>query len=317
MQNISSWQSAYLKLDQEFSKTDNSKRTLKLYKYSIHRFFNFVGGKSIEALALSDVSQYLDHLKAENQSESSRYQAYTALKFFFERVIDTPFDKTIAKPKQVRIKPVILSKEDVSLILDRLDNPYNLIAKLLYGCGLTTIECLNLRLKDIDIERRRLHVVSDEDHRDRYLPIPKAAIADLKDQMIRSLMFRELCLMEKCYEGTFMLAGEPESEAKTPEYQWLFPAKMLTRQNDDYRLYHLHESHLQRAVKLAVRVSRIKKKASCLTLRQTFAGHLLERNYSPETVRQLMGYSDIRLVQPYLKIIKRQTITEAASPLDF
>lgn len=311
-----SWHLAYLKLDQVFNETNNAKRTLKLYKYWLKLFQSLVN-KEVSALDLADAVFFMKHLKENDWLDSSRYQAFTAIKFFFERVLGLYFDDSIEKPKRSQSPPLILTTAELNRIFDRLEQPYQLIAKLLYGCGLTTIECLSLRIKDLDFSRNRLHVIHEKKHQDRYVPIPKTLYGELENQILQAFLFHESCL-EKKYNGVFLPENVSAEESKSLAYSWLFPAKMATRLTDEYKLYHLHDTHVQRAIKLAVRASRIKKKATCLSLRQTYAGHLLERNYSPETVQRLMGYSDIRLVAPYLKVIKKQALVhEEVSPLDF
>ena len=275
-------------------------------------------------MAMDDVKGFLSFLAVNKKvAASSQNQAFNALLFLFRHVLEKEFGKVegVVRAKRKPYIPVVLSREEVDRIIARLDAPYTLVVKLLYGCGLRLFECLQLRVQDLNFAMRVLTVHDGKGQKDRTVPLPETLVAELQAQLERVAQVHEADLAAG-YAGTFLptALGEkyPRAARELP-WQWLFPAMKLTMTPDtqEYRRYHLHETLVQKAIKDAVRRSRIPKRASAHTFRHSFASHLLQANYDIRTIQELLGHSDVRTTMIYTHTVRSVTLKEAKSPLDF
>ena len=229
--------------------------------------------------------------------------------------------KDIPRAKRKPYIPVVLSREEVDRIIAALSYPYDLIAKLLYGCGLRLSECLNLRVHNFNFDTSILTVHDGKGKKDRTVPIPETIVTELKTQLQSVIALHQEDL-KAGYAGTFLpnlLEKKYKNAAKELIWQWFFSAKTLTFVADtrEYRRYHLHDTHVQKAIKRAVKKAKILKRASAHTFRHSFASHLLQANYDIRTIQELLGHSDVRTTMIYTHTIRSRTIKEAKSPLDF
>jgi len=209
----------------------------------------------------------------------------------------------------------------VDRVIERLDYPYDLVAKLLYGCGLRLFECLKLRVQDLNFDMKVLTVHDGKGQKDRTAPLPHVLLPELKTQLERVIQLHQEDLA--CgYAGAFLptaLAIKYKQASRELVWQWLFPAKKLTRvpATQEYWRYHLHETYVQKAIKQAVQQAHIPKRASAHTFRHSFASHLLQANYDIRTIQELLGHSDVRTTMIYTHTVQSVTLKEAKSPLDF
>jgi integron integrase len=301
-----------------------SPKTLDAYKSWTQKFQTFTQSKDPRLLSMDDVKGFLSFLAVHKKiSASSQNQAFNALLFLFRHVLEKEFGKVegVVRAKRRRYIPVVLSREEVDRIIARLDAPYTLVAKLLYGCGLRLFECLKLRVQDLNFAMRVLTVHDGKGQKDRTVPLPQALAPELQAQLDQVARVHEADLAAG-YAGAFLPAalGEkyPRAARELP-WQWLFPAMTLTAVPDtgEHRRYHLHETLVQKAIKEAVRRSRIPKRASAHTFRHSFASHLLQANYDIRTIQELLGHSDVRTTMIYTHTVRSITLKEAKSPLDF
>ncbi|MBW2353577.1 MAG: integron integrase, partial [Deltaproteobacteria bacterium] len=286
-----------------------SPKTLKSYRSWVRQLQSYTRSKDFRLLSASDVKDFLTFLAVKrNVSASSQNQAFNALLFLFKNVLKKEFGeiKDVPRAKRKPYIPVVLSREEIDTIISNLSDPFDLMVKLLYGCGLRLSECVNHDGKG---------------KKDRTVPLPETVIPELKDQLERviDLHGRDL---DSGYGGAFLpdsLGRKYKNAGKELVWQWLFPAKTLTFVPDERVLkrYHVHETHLQKAIKKAVNRSRIPKRASAHTFRHSFASHLLQANYDIRTIQGLLGHSDVRTTMVYTHTIRSRTIKEAKSPLDF
>ena len=217
--------------------------------------------------------------------------------------------------------PVVLSRSEIDAILAQLEPPYTLVVKLLYGCGLRLFECLNLRVHCLNFDAGVLTVHDGKGQKDRTVPLPQTILPELWAQL-ESLKVLHQQDLDKNYAGVFLIhALEKKYKHAAREFiwQWFFLAKELTylEQMREYRRYHLHEKHVQKAITEAVRKARICKRASAHTFRHCFASHLLQANYDIRTIQELLGHSDLKTTMIYTHTVKSVTKKEAQSPLDF
>ena len=319
-----SWESAYRRLFNEIKVRRYSPKTLKSYTTWVRKMQYFCKSNDPALLSTDDVKDFLTFLAVKQQvSASSQNQAFNALLFFFRHVLGREFGKVdgVVRAKRRPYIPVVLSRGEIDAILANLKYPYDLVVKLLYGCGLRLFECLNLRVQSLNFELGILTVHDGKGKKDRTVPLPLAILPELKEHLekVKALHDRDL---DDGYAGAFMfdaLERKYKNAAREFVWQWFFPAKTLTFVPEamEYRRYHLHERHVQKAIKGAVKRAGIPKRATAHTFRHSFASHLLQANYDIRTIQELLGHSDVRTTMIYTHTIKSRTLKEAKSPLDF
>lgn len=320
----SSWIKEYALLENEIHVRHYSPRTLRTYKGWVRKFQTFTSSKSPELLSSNDVKEYLTFLAVKKKvSSTTQNQAFNSLLFFYRHSLKREFGKIdgVVRAKRKPYIPVVLSREEIETILYYLDPQYVLIVKLLYGCGLRLFECLNLRVHCMNFDAGILTVHDGKGQKDRTVPLPEILLPELREHLESLKVLHEKDLKKK-YAGVFLVnALEKKYKNASREFiwQWFFPAKQLTREKTtgEYRRYHLHQSHVQKAIKKAVNEAKITKRATAHTFRHSFASHLLQANYDIRTIQELLGHSDVRTTMIYTHTIKSQTKKEAKSPLDF
>jgi integron integrase len=324
VQTGSSWVFVFDTLNSEIKLRYYSPKTLKAYRGWTRHFQTFTKAKDYQALTQQDVVDFLNYLAVEKQvSASSQHQAFHALLFLYRHVLKKELEeiKSIPRAKRRPSIPVVLSREEIELIFDHLDEPVDLIAKLLYGCGLRLFECLNLRVHCFNFDAGMLTVQGGKRKKDRTVPIPQVLVPELNQQLRKVTAVHQADLKMK-YAGTFLSDQFDRNyyhAAKELSCQWFFPAPSLTliREQQAYQRYHIHESVVQKAIKQAVNHAKITQRASTRSFRHAFASHLLEANYDIRTIQDLLGHSNLKTTMIYTRTVQSKTIKHAKSPLDF
>ena len=318
------WKKAFELLRTEIKIRHYSPRTLKTYAHWLGKFQHYIKEKSPATLTPNDVKQYLEYLAVECKvAGSTQNQAFNSILFFFRHVLKSEFgDMTdVPRAKKRKYIPTVLSREEVFSIFEYLQEPYKLIAKVLYGCGLRISEGVNLRVKDFNFDTGMLTIHSSKGNKSRTVPLPDSLSKQLKLQLnkIRKLHNEDI---KAGYSGTFIpetLELKYKSIGKNLGWQWFFPASSLTTMaaSGKKRRYHIHTSAIQREFKEAVRNAGIIKRTTSHTLRHSYATHLLQANYDIRTIQELLGHSDVRTTMIYTHTIKPREKSEVKSPLDF
>ncbi len=318
-----SWKREYSRLTEEIRIRHYSPKTLSTYRLWLRQFQAFTRSCPPESLSPLEVKAFLSHLAANRSvSASTQNQAFNALLFFYRHVLGKDFGKVegVVRAKRKPYIPVVLSREEIQAVLAHLEPPYDLVVKLLYGCGLRLFECLGLRVQCLNFDAGVVTVHDGKGQKDRTVPLPEAVVPELRAQLevLRGAHRNDL---DRGYAGVFLpnaMELKYPNAAKEFAWQWLFPAKNLTRvpETREFRRYHLHESHAQRAIRAAVGEARLCKRASAHTFRHSFASHLLQANFDIRTIQELLGHSDVRTTMIYTHTVKSVTIKEARSPLD-
>jgi integron integrase len=319
-----SWKAEYGRLVDEIKVRHYSPKTLQTYRGWVQHFQTFLRSKAPETLSADDVKAFLTSLAVKRKvSSTTQNQAFNALLFFYRHVLKREFGKMdgVVRAKRKPYIPVVLSREEIDAVLKHLEPPYDLVVKLLYGCGLRLFECLGLRVHCMNFDAGVLTVHDGKGQKDRTLPLPDSVLPELRRHLesLKELHRRDLA---RGYAGVFLVnALEQKYKNASREFiwQWFFPAKQLTYESKagEYRRYHLHGTHVQKAIKEAVGKSRIPKRATAHTFRHSFASHLLQANYDIRTIQELLGHSDVRTTMIYTHTIRSRTLKEAKSPLDF
>lgn len=319
-----SWKAEFTGLSQEIKLRHYSPKTLKTYALWLRKFQAFVRSKPPELLSVADVKEFLTWLAVKRQvAASTQNQAFNALLFFFRHVLRREFGTVegVVRAKRRPYIPVVLNREEVDAVLAHLAPPYDLVVKLLYGCGLRLFECLNLRVQALNFDAEIITVHDGKGQKDRTVPLPRALIPAMRAQLETLKILHQRDLARK-YAGVFLMNSLEKKYPKAAKefvWQWFFPAKDLTRvpETGESRRYHLHETQVQKAIKKAVTEAQLYKRASAHTFRHSFASHLLQANYDIRTIQQLLGHRDLRTTMIYTHTVHSTTIKEARSPLDF
>ncbi len=288
-----------------------SRRTEEAYVHWIRRYVVFHDRRHPRDLSEPDVRRFLSSLAADEQvAASTQNQALAAITFLYDAVLDRPLVRIdgITPARRSRYVPVVLSENEVRAILRRLPEGSRLAVMLMYGSGLRLMECLRLRIKDIDIDRRVLIVREGKGRKDRRTPLPEVCLP----QLTALLAQRQLRAMHDRRAAVRTTELSPPLIRKYPNieldwrWQYLFAARRtLIDAHGIRRRHHLHESVLQRAFHDAVLAAGIAKRATCHSLRHSFATHLLESGADIRTVQELLGHTDIRTTMIYTHVLNR------------
>lgn len=318
------WIKVYSDLFAEIKVRHYSPKTLRSYSTWVRKFQAFTKTKKPSELNPSDVKDFIRFLAVQCRvSASSQNQAFNALLFLYRRVLKTDFgdQSDNVRARRTRYIPVVLSREGVDLIIGNLNYPYDLVVRLLYGCGLRLFECMKLRLHNFNLDAGILTVHDGKGKKDRTVPLPRSILLQIKNHItyVTELHQKDL---DAGYAGAFvdgLLEKKYKNIGKDLIWQWFFPAKTLTLVPDEgkYRRYHLHETHVNKAIRRAVRKAKMFKRVSSHTFRHSLATHLLQANYDIRTIQEMLGHSDVRTTMIYTHTIKRQTVKEVKSLLDF
>lgn len=245
----------------------------------------------------------------------------SALLFLYRQVlhIDLPYIEDIERAKRSQRVPVVFTRSEAQAILGYLEGTHHLIASLLYGSGLRVMECLRLRVKDLDFEYRQITVRDGKGSRDRVTMLPTSTIATLQLQLEQAKVLHQLDL--SLGYGAVYLPNALERKYPNANREWgwqyVFPStkRSVDPRSGVVRRHHLSEDSLQRAVKQAMRQAGIVKHGSCHTFRHSFATHLLEDGYDIRTVQELLGHKDVKTTMIYTHVLNRGG-RGVRSPLD-
>ena len=287
-------------------------RTEQAYVDWIRRFIFFHGKRHPREMAEVEVRSFLTHLAVErNVAASTQNQALNALVFLYKIVLGQPLGEIseVVRAKKPQRLPVVLTRDEVRQLLQHLDGNHWLAACLMYGSGLRLMECVRLRVKDLDFDHRAIFVRDGKGAKDRVVTLPDELIPVLRRHL------EAVCnIHRKDLADGFGAVFLPHAlERKYPHapaewgWQYVFPAtkrSMDPRSGKEQR-HHIDESSVQKAVKLAIRKSGIHKPASCHSLRHSFATHLLERGMDIRTVQEQLGHKDVRTTQIYTHVLNR------------
>ncbi len=298
-------------------------RTEKSYINWIRRFIIFHDMRQPEEMSGPEIGAYLDYLaETRRVAGATQKQALNALVFLYDQVLKKqPGDfSDYTKSKRPKRLPVVLTRDEVKRLLNELKGVHWLMAGLLYGAGLRLTECMRLRIKDLDFERGQITVRDGKGKKDRPTMLPEKFAAHLREQIDKSQSLFEADLAE----GNDGVSMPPALERKYPKaptewrWQFVFPSDRLSTDpaTGKTRRHHLHENNLQKAVKKAVQRAGIEKRATCHTLRHSFATHLLEEGYDIRTVQELMGHADVSTTMIYTHVLNKPGLA-VKSPADF
>ncbi|MCP3925512.1 MAG: integron integrase [Desulfobacterales bacterium] len=298
-------------------------RTETAYINWIKRFIYFHNKKHPKDMGKNEIEVFLTHLAVDrNVASSTQNQAFNALLFLYVQVLGLDSFKNISalRAKKTERMPVVLSHEEAILLIQCTKNIYQLICKLLYGTGLRGIECLRLRVKDIDFNMKQINIRNGKGAKDRVTMLPGSIITDLENHLeyVHTLYTTD---QSTEVNGVYLpkaLSAKYKNGGKEWKWQYLFPSDGLSvdPRSGSKRRHHIHLSSLNRAIKKSNGIAKINKQISTHVFRHSFATRLLEAGYDIRTIQELLGHKDVKTTMIYTHVLNKGGLA-VKSPLDF
>jgi integron integrase len=286
-------------------------RTEDAYHDWCERFIRFHGIRHPKDMAEPEVNAFLTHLAVERQvAAPTQTQALCALLFLYRVVLARPLDELkIVRAYRPKRLPVVMSRDEVRRVLAQLEGTHRLIGLLLYGSGMRLIECLRLRVKDVEWDLNQIVVRGGKGDKDRRTMLPRSCRNPLEEHLagVRELHQSDLAAgLGSVYLPKAFAAKNPTA-AKSWEWQYVFPAHRVSPdpRSGERRRHHLHESGLNRILTDAVRAAGLSKHVTSHSFRHSFATHLIERHTDIRTVQELLGHESVETTMIYTHVLNK------------
>jgi len=299
-----------------------SYKTEQAYLHTIKRFILFHDKRHPAEVGVPEIRAYLAYLATErNVTASTQNTALSALLFLYREVLqqELPFIDQIERARRSTRLPVVFTPVEVQAILVQLQGRHHLMASLLYGAGLRLMECVRLRVKDLDFAVCQITVRAGKGDKDRVTVLPQLLVPPLQQHLTRVQRLHQNDLEEGfgAVELPYAFAQKYPNAAAKWGWQYVFPAakRSIDPRSGVERRHHVLEDGLQQAVKAAIARTGIVKHGSCHTFRHSFATHLIESGYDIRTVQELLGHKDVRTTMIYTHVLNRGG-RGVRSPLD-
>ena len=299
-----------------------SRRTEECYTNWIKKFVFFHHKKHPRDMGALEVEAFLSDLAVNGKvSASTQTQALSALLFLYREVlgIDLPWMDGLVRAKSSQRVPMVLSVNEIHRLMASLDGMYSLMARLIYGSGMRLMECVRLRVKDVDFDRHEVTVREGKGRKDRVTMLPQSLVPELQAHLRKVQVLFDMDRKDDIpgVEMPDALSRKYPHADKSWGWFWVFPALGLS---DDprtgiHRRHHIYEQNIQRAIRVGVKKAGIAKPATTHTLRHSFATHLLESGYDIRTIQELLGHSDVSTTMIYTHVLNKGG-KGVVSPLD-
>ena len=298
-------------------------RTEKTYTEWVRRFIIFNHKTHPRDLGPAEIECFLTYLAVDqNVAAATQNQALSAILFLYQNVLKIDIDPNsinAVRAKNPKRLPTVLTKAEIKSLFTHLTGKYKLMAQMMYGSGMRIMECLRLRIKDIDFENQQIIIRDGKGGQDRVTVLPRNVHEQLREHMIRVQRLHQIYL-EKGF-GSVYLPGALERKYPQTNHEWkwqyIFPAGRISvdPRSGIHRRHPASSSSLQRAIKRAALLAEIDKRVTSHTLRHSFATHLLESGHDIRTVQELLGHKDVKTTMIYTHVLNRGPMA-VRSPLD-
>lgn len=297
-------------------------RTEQTYKDWIVRYILFHKKRHPKDMGAEEIQAFITHLAVERHlSASSQNQALSAVMFLYRHVLHKEIEllPSLLQAEKSKTLPVVLTQAEALAVIGKMTGAPQLMTKILYGSGLRLMECLRLRVKDIDFGNRQIIVRDGKGGDDRLTPLPDSIISELKLQLKTVQIIHQKDLKDGFGEVYLPNALAQKYTAAPKEWLWqyLFPAAARSTDpvSKKIRRHHADPSALQKAIRAASKLAKVDKLVSPHTFRHSFATHLLQNGYDIRTVQELLGHKDVKTTMIYTHVLQRGGLA-VKSPLD-
>ena len=302
---------------------DYSIRTEHAYVTWLCRYIAYHANQSPDSLDESHVLAFMEYLAIERRvANSTQNQALNALVFFYTHVLQVSLDglDDRVRAKRPRHLPIVLSRDEITALLTHMTATQRLMAELLYGTGMRLMECVRLRILDIDFAYNQIAIRNAKGKKDRVVPLPKSNHEYLQ-QHLKQVQLTYDKDRQADVPGVYLpdaLSRKYPNAPKEWKWQYVFPSSRLSidPRNQHCRRHHIHENNLQKSIKKAAEKAGLTKRVNCHALRHSFATHLLEAGYDIRTVQELLGHADVSTTMIYTHVLNQPGMS-VRSPLDF
>ena len=300
-----------------------SHRTEETYIKWVRQYIRFHHMRHPREMGVPEIGTFITHLAVENHiAASTQNQALSAILFLYRQVLNIPLDETklnFVRPNKPKRVPTVLSKSEAISVLEKMDGLYRIMGQLMYGSGLRLMECVRLRVKDLDFSNRQIIVREGKGDDDRITTFPDALLEPLRIHLKTVQALHEKDLHQgfgRVHLPNALAKKYPNAEREFA-WQYVFPAPELSTDpvTGDTKRHHIHETNLQKAVKQAAKKAKINKHVTPHTFRHSFATHLLQNGYDIRTVQELLGHKDVKTTMIYTHVLQRGGMA-VKSPLD-
>ncbi|MBK9927094.1 MAG: integron integrase [Anaerolineales bacterium] len=300
-----------------------SPRTEKTYIHWVREYILFHNKRHPREMGVPEINQFITHLVVErNASASTQNQAISAILFLYSNTLNIKLDQSslnFVRPKRGKRVPNVLSVREAKAVIANMTGVYKLMTQIMYGSGLRLMECLRLRVKDIDFENHRIVVYDGKGGDDRVTMLPDSILVPMREHLARvnALHQKDLAAGYGSVHMPFGLEKKYPNAHKQWIWQYVFPASNLFTDPETRipRRHHIHETALQRAIRDAAKLAKINKRVTPHTFRHSFATHLLQSGYDIRTVQELLGHKDVKTTMIYTHVLQRGGLA-VKSPLD-
>jgi len=326
MQNVTQPQAVEKKLLEQVRDAIRAKhyslRTEKTYIDWIRRYIIHHGKKHPREMGVPEVQGFIVHLATNNNiAASTQNQALSAITFLYRHVlhVELQFPADTIRPGRSKPLPVVLTPQEARAVIANMTGLPKLMTKILYGSGLRLMECMRLRLKDLDFGNHQIIVRAGKGEKDRFTILPDSIIEDLQSHLNVVKAIHEKDIKEGFGETSlpYALAQKYKSASKEWLWQYIFPAsaRSIDPVSKKEKRHHLDPGVLQKAIRKAAQQAKINKPVSPHTFRHSFATHLLQNGYDIRTVQELLGHRDVKTTMIYTHVLQRGGLA-VKSPLD-
>jgi len=289
-----------------------SRRTEQTYCHWVKRYVHFHNVRHPAEMGEPEINAFLTHLAVkEKVSSSTQNQALSALLFLYRHVVGREVGDLgeVIRARKPKRLPVVMTRDEVKAVLSNLTGDKRLMASLMYGAGLRLMECLRLRVQDIDFSRNEILVRDGKGAKDRITMLPESLKAPLQEHLKRVQAIHERDLADGW--GRVLLPNALDRKypnaPKEWRWQWVFPQenRWKNSKTGEEGRHHVDESLVQKAVRQAVTAAGLTKRATCHTFRHSFATHLLESGYDIRTIQELLGHKDVSTTMIYTHVLNK------------
>jgi integron integrase len=297
-------------------------RTEQTYEIWICRYILFHKMKDPRTMAEAEVVRFLEFLAVERHvATNTQNLVLNAISYLYKNVLNCPLGDLgdFVRAKRPKHLPVVLARQEIKRLLEQIDGVYGLMAGLCYGAGLRLMDCIRLRVKDLDFEYQQIVVRNAKGKKDRVVPLPKKYQPDLREHLNSRKKLHDVDLakgVRSVFMPTALARKYPKAECEWI-WQYVFPSSRISEdpRSNAVRRHHLHEKTLTDHIKPAALRAGITKQVGCHTLRHSFATHMLEDGYDIRTVQELLGHADVSTTMIYTHVLNTPGIS-VRSPVD-